>query len=178
MVVVALTVLSLLRLDFNLHSNPYTLVGLARQTCIELTLCYSTETCVAPDVDASRYFLFFIFLRTSSVGGGYAARLLLLFSFPCSADHERVWPPCKVVFSGWYPISYAECEKQQTTTAETRKTHDKIILLIINDTLARSLEPVATECKEHTIHTQTQIVASRKPKEMKHTHEGEANFTT
>ena len=37
-------------------------------------------------------------------------------------------------------------------------------IIIINDTLARSLEPVATECKEHTIHTQTQSVASRKPK--------------
>ena len=33
-------------------------------------------------------------------GGGYAARLFLLFSFPCSADHERDWPPCKVVFFG------------------------------------------------------------------------------
>ena len=53
-----------------------------------------------------------------------------------------------------------------------------IIIIIINGTLARSLEPVVTECKEHTIHTQTQIVASRKPKEIKHTHEGEANFTT
>ena len=52
-----------------------------------------------------------------------------------------------------------------------------VIKVIINDTLARSLEPVVTECKEHTIHTQTQIVASRKPKEIKHTHEGEANFT-
>ena len=52
------------------------------------------------------------------------------------------------------------------------------LIIIINDTLARSLEPVVTECKEHTIHTQTQIVASRKPKEIKHTHEGEANFTT
>ena len=51
-------------------------------------------------------------------------------------------------------------------------------IVIINDTLARSLEPVVTECKEHTIHTQTQIVASRKPKEIKHAHEGEANFTT
>ena len=30
----------------------------------------------------------------------YAARLFLLFSFPCSADHERDWPPCKVVFFG------------------------------------------------------------------------------
>ena len=54
---------------------------------------------------ASRDFIYF--LRTSSVGvggGGYAARLFLLFSFPCSADHERDWPPCKVVFSGWQPI--------------------------------------------------------------------------
>ena len=38
-------------------------------------------------------------------GGGYdAARLFLLFSFTCSADHERDGPPCKVVFSGWQPI--------------------------------------------------------------------------
>ena len=53
-----------------------------------------------------------------------------------------------------------------------------IIIIIINDTLARSLEPVVTECKERTIHTQTQVVASRKPKEIKRTHEGEANLTT
>ena len=48
----------------------------------------------------------FTLLRTSSVGcgGGYAARLFLLFSFPCSADHEQDWPPCKVVFSGWQQI--------------------------------------------------------------------------
>ena len=60
-----------------------------------------TETCVAP-VDATRDYIYF--LRTSSVGGvgvgGYAARLLLLFSFPCSADHEQDWPPCEVVFFG------------------------------------------------------------------------------
>ena len=53
-----------------------------------------------------------------------------------------------------------------------------LLLFIINDTLARSLEPVVTECKEHTIHTQTQVVASRKPNEIKRTHEGEANLTT
>ena len=28
----------------------------------------------------------------------------MLFSFPCSTDHERDWPLCKVVFSGWQPI--------------------------------------------------------------------------
>ena len=44
-------------------------------------------------------------------GGGYAARLFILFSFPCSADHERDWPPCKVVFR--VGNQYAECEKQQ-----------------------------------------------------------------
>ena len=33
-------------------------------------------------------------------GGGYAARLFILLSFPCSADHERDWPPCIVVFFG------------------------------------------------------------------------------
>ena len=33
-----------------------------------------------------------------------AARLFFFF-FPCPADHERDWPPCKkVVCSGWQPI--------------------------------------------------------------------------
>ena len=32
-------------------------------------------------------------------GEGCAARLFFFF-FPCSADHERDWPPCKVVFFG------------------------------------------------------------------------------
>ena len=72
----------------------------------------------------------------------------------------------------WYSLT-------TTTTLRGCGVVDTVLLLliIINDTLARSLEPVVTECKEHTIHTQTQIVASRKPKEIKHTHEGEANFT-
>ena len=35
-------------------------------------------------------------------GGGMlpAFFFFLLFFFPCSADHERDWPPCKVVFFG------------------------------------------------------------------------------
>ena len=33
-------------------------------------------------------------------GGGDAARLFFLLFSPCSADHERDWPPCKVVFFG------------------------------------------------------------------------------
>ena len=32
---------------------------------------------------------------------------LFLYSLPCSVDHERDWPPFKVVFQ------YTECEKQQ-----------------------------------------------------------------
>ena len=30
----------------------------------------------------------------------YCAARLFFFFFPCSADHERDWPPCKVVFLG------------------------------------------------------------------------------
>ena len=48
-----------------------------------------------------------------SGGGGYAAPdFFLLFSFPCSVDHERDWPPCKVVFFR-VGNQYAQCEKQQ-----------------------------------------------------------------
>ena len=52
------------------------------------------------------------------VGGGYAARLLLLFSFPCSADHEQDWPSCNVVFPGWQPIRWMR-ETTTTTTCPT-----------------------------------------------------------
>ena len=48
-----------------------------------------------------------------------------------------------------------------------RRSPSDPIIIIINGTQARSLEPVVTECKEHTIHTQTQAVASRKPKRNK-----------
>ena len=33
-------------------------------------------------------------------GGGGGALPDFFFFFSCSADHERDWPPCKVVFSG------------------------------------------------------------------------------
>ena len=52
-------------------------------------------------------------------GGRYAARLFLLLYFPCSADHERDWPPCEVVFR--VGNQYAECEKQQQTTTNNNK---------------------------------------------------------
>ena len=67
-----------------------------------------TPTCVAPrQVDAPRDFLFFIFseqaARTGGGGGAGGGALPDFFFFfpPCSADHERDWPPCKkVVFFG------------------------------------------------------------------------------
>ena len=31
---------------------------------------------------------------------GIYTRLFLFSFFPCPADHERDWPPCKVVFLG------------------------------------------------------------------------------
>ena len=50
-------------------------------------------------------FYFFYFFspneqRAGGGGGGDAARLFIFIFFPCSADHERDWPPCKVVFFG------------------------------------------------------------------------------
>ena len=46
-------------------------------------------------------FIYFFSERAARAGGGggSAARLFFFF-FPCSADHERDWPPCKVVFFG------------------------------------------------------------------------------
>ena len=66
------------------------------------TEAFVTPTCVAPrHVDASRDFDF-DFLRTSSVegGGGALPDFLFFILFPCSADHERDWLPCKVLFFG------------------------------------------------------------------------------
>ena len=54
-------------------------------------------------------------------GWGYAARLFLLFSFPCSADHERDWPPCKVVFFGL-----------ATNTLNVRNNNNNIVLHVQN----------------------------------------------
>ena len=63
-----------------------------------------TPTCVAPRyVDASRDFFFSPNGQRARGGGGGEGRcqtFFFLFFFPCSADHERDWPPCKVVFSG------------------------------------------------------------------------------
>ena len=53
------------------------------------------------------FFFFFLIIRTSSArdggggeGGGEGGGALPDFFFSCSADHERDWPPCKVVFFG------------------------------------------------------------------------------
>ena len=77
--------------------TPIGLVDEPEESC---TGARRTETCVARCNSGHLFALsytprvlfsiLFYFLRTSSVGGGYAARLFLLFSFPCSADHERI----------------------------------------------------------------------------------------
>ena len=74
------------------------------------------NACVAPrHVDAWRDFYFY-FLRTSSAGGGRerCQTFSFFFFFSCGADHERDWPPCKVVFFGLATkFECAECEKRQ-----------------------------------------------------------------
>ena len=68
-----------------------------------------TPACVAPrHVDAPRdflifYFIIFIFSPNEQRARGEGGLRCQTFSFPffpCSADHERDWPPCKVVFFG------------------------------------------------------------------------------
>ena len=46
------------------------------------------------------FFFFFSANEQRARGGGGGGRLFLFSFFPCSADHERDWPPCKVVFFG------------------------------------------------------------------------------
>ena len=49
------------------------------------------------------FFFFFFFSERAAraEGGGMGRCETFSFSFfPCSADHERDWPPCKVVFFG------------------------------------------------------------------------------
>ena len=63
-----------------------------------------TETCVAP-VHPSRDFLFHFFSERAvwgvgGGGGGVLPDVFLSLHFSCSADHERDWLPCKVVFFG------------------------------------------------------------------------------
>ena len=49
------------------------------------------------------FFYFFLFSpneqRAPGGGGGRRCQTFFFF-FPCSADHKRDWPPCKVVFQG------------------------------------------------------------------------------
>ena len=40
--------------------------------------------------------------------------------FPCSADHERDWPPFKVFFFGLVSNPYVECEKQHDRAEELK----------------------------------------------------------
>ena len=65
-----------------------------------------TPTCVAPRyVDAPRDFFFFSFFfspneQRTGGGGGRCQTFFNIIIFPCSADHERDWPPCEAVFFG------------------------------------------------------------------------------
>ena len=54
----------------------------------------------AQRLDAWRDFYFYFSPNDQrrGVGGGYAAILFILLFFPCSANHEWDWPPCKKLF--------------------------------------------------------------------------------
>ena len=63
--------------------------------------CLYTYINCTTHVDGSRDLFYFIFSERAARGGGGALLdFLFLIFFPCSADHERKWPPCKIVFFG------------------------------------------------------------------------------
>ena len=82
---------------------PFHAVNKQVSCCVAFCPGY-TLLCRLPFIHCTSSLIVGLTDRSHGWGGGYAARLFLLFSFPCSADHERDWPPCKVVFSGWQPI--------------------------------------------------------------------------
>ena len=58
----------------------------------------STSNLLASSCRAGLYF--FSERAARRGGGGVRCQTFSLFFFPCSADHERDWLPCKVVFFG------------------------------------------------------------------------------
>ena len=70
-------------------------------------------------------------------GGGYAARLFVLFSFPCSADHGRDWPPYEVVFFGL---------ATNTLNVRNNNNYQKHIATREISTCRRDLSAVFTMC--------------------------------
>ena len=54
--------------------------------------------------------------------------IFILFSFPCSAIHERDWPPCEVVFSGWQSIRWMWETATTTTYRNIVLSHKEFVL--------------------------------------------------
>ena len=65
-------------------------------------------------------FILFVFspsYQQQRGGGGEGGDLpdfLSMFSSSCLAEHQRAWPPCKIVF--WVGNQYAECDNNRTAT--------------------------------------------------------------
>ena len=80
-----------------------TTIGLVDESRKSCTGARRAETCIASRYVDMRHVFFCLFFSNEQRGGGEggAGRLSLLLSFPCSADHERDWPPCKVVSWVW-----------------------------------------------------------------------------
>ena len=69
---------------------------------LQITSEFTNSDCYTPVASNGTFLYKYALVSPVWLHGTCAARLFLVFSFPCSADHERDWP-CKVVFSGWQP---------------------------------------------------------------------------
>ena len=92
-------------------------------------------------MDASRDFiLLFIFFSERAArgggGGGWRCQTFLFYFFPCSADHERDWPPCKVVFFGLATNALNVRNNNNNEALEERSCMFSLLLYFITMTLS------------------------------------------
>ena len=85
-------------------------------------------------MDASRYYFYFYFYpneqRAGKGGGGGGALPDFYFLFfPCSADHERDWPPCKVVFFGLATNALNVRNNNNNDNNNKQSVHDAFVRL-------------------------------------------------
>ena len=83
------------------------------------------------------YFLFFSPNEQRAGGrGGWRCQTFFFSFFPCSADHERDWPPCKVVFFGLATNALNVRNNNNNEALEERSCMFSLLLYFITMTLS------------------------------------------
>ena len=116
------------------------------------------ETCVARrHVDASRD-CYFIFPERAAWGGrGCGAIIFILFSFPCSADHGRDWPPKRFDISP--PVW--DAQKNSISRAVPIDSNCRLPTAIALSSKANESDPKAKVSQGHVMQKIRKVVIPR-----------------